>query len=437
MTVKPVPLADHPQRLDLAHEVHARPYEAHETPLRASYLALVAPPEARSQELARVSDLCARFGVPGPSPDASHFRAELGPCRIRWERHTEFSSYAVYAPGDDAAPFSTTALAALPEGWALSLPGELVFAGHAELMRGGAAAPESGDYSALFAGNDLVGSEVGDGAAAVLTDFRVHDDGFSRFVVLDRALTRRRAGRVLQRLFEIESYRMMALLALPAARSAIAALAGQERRLATIISHIAEQRGADEPQLLDELTRLAAEVENLIASNQSRFRAARAYYDIVRSRIADLREHRMQGLQTIDEFMTRRLAPAMETCESASRRELELSERVARASSLLSTRVDIVREEQNRQLLESMDRRARLQLRLQETVEGLSIAAITYYLVGLVGYAAKGLKAAGWPLDADLVMGASIPIVAVVAALGIRYVRRTIVRRQAARNSPP
>lgn len=437
MTVNPAPPPDHPQRLDLAHEVHARPYEAHETPLRASYLALVAPPEARAAELARVSDLCARFAVPGPSPDASHFRAGLGPCRIRWERHTEFSTYAVYAPGDDAAAFSTTALAALPEGWAASLPGELVFAGHAELLRGGAAAPEPGDYSAPFAGNDLVGSEVGDGAAAVLTDFRVHDDGFSRFVVLDRALTRRRAGRVLQRLFEIESYRMMALLALPAARSAIAALAGQERRLAAIISHIAEQRGADEPQLLEELTRLAAEVENLIASNQSRFRAARAYYEIVRSRIADLREQRMQGLQTIDEFMTRRLAPAMETCESASRRELELSERVARASSLLSTRVDIVREEQNRQLLESMDRRARLQLRLQETVEGLSIAAITYYLVGLVGYAAKGLKAAGWPLDADLVMGASIPIVAVIAALGIRYVRRTIVRRQAARNSPP
>jgi uncharacterized membrane-anchored protein len=97
---------------------------------------------------------------------------------------------------------------------------------------------------------------------------------------------------------------------------------------------------------------------------------------------------------------------------------------------MLHTRVDIVRERQNQQLLASMDRRARLQLRLQETVEGLSIAAITYYLVGLVGYAARGLSAAGWPLDAELVMGVSIPIVAVIAALGIRYVRRTIVRSQ-------
>jgi uncharacterized membrane-anchored protein len=83
-------------------------------------------------------------------------------------------------------------------------------------------------------------------------------------------------------------------------------------------------------------------------------------------------------------------------------------------------------ERQNRQLLASMDRRARLQLRLQETVEGLSIAAITYYVVGLVGYAAKALKAAGTPVDAELASGIAIPIVAVLAALGVRYVRRTI-----------
>ena len=422
--------ANHLRRLELAHEVHARPYEAHEPPLRASYLALVAPSEARATELACVSQLCARFGVQGPGSESSHFRANLGSFRIRWERHTEFSSYAVYAPGDTARPFSVAALASLPEGWLQSLPGELVFAGHAELVRGEPESLEPGEYSAFFAGNDLVGAEVAEGAAAVLTDFRVHDDGASRFVVFDRTLTHRQAGRVLQRLFEIESYRMMALLALPAARAAMADLGSLEQRLAAIIRHIAAQRGADEPQLLEELTRLAAEVENLIASNQSRFRAAHAYHGIVRSRIAELRERRIKGLQTIDEFMTRRLAPAMETCESASRREIELSERVARASSLLATRVGIVRETQNQRLLESMDRRARLQLRLQETVEGLSIAAITYYLVGLTGYVAKGVKALGWPIDAELVMGASIPIVAVIAALGIRYVRRTIVRGQ-------
>lgn len=417
-------------RLELAHEVHARPYEAHETPLRASFIALLAPPEARAAELACISDLCARFGVRPPSPDASHFRAELGPCRMRWERHTEFSTYAVYVHGDGAPAFSTSAIAALPDGWMAGLPGELVFAAHAELVLGESFSAEPGDCASLFAGNDLVGAEVGDGVAAVLTDFRIHADGFGRFLVFDRGLTRRQAGRVLQRLSEIEAYRMMALLALPGARAAMSVLAAMEQRLAVIISGIAGERGADESLLLEELTRLAAEVENLIAANQSRFRAARAYHGIVKSRIADLRERRIKSLQTINEFMTRRLAPAMDTCDAASRRELELSERVSRATSMLHTRVDIVRERQNQQLLASMDRRARLQLRLQETVEGLSVAAITYYLVGLVGYAARGLSAAGWPLDAELVMGVSIPIVAVIAALGIRYVRRTIVRSQ-------
>jgi len=420
----------HGARLELAHEVHSRPYETHETPLCASFVALIAPHEARAAELACIAALCARFGVAPPAPEASHFRAELGSCRIRWERHNEFSTYAFYIRSAGAPPFSATALAAVPEGWVSELPGELVFAAHVELIWVESPALEPGDYAPLFAGNDLVGFEVSDGAAAVLTDFRVHADGFSRLLVFDRSMTRRQAGRVLQRLFDIEAYRMMAMLAVPGARSAMAALSAMEQRLAAIISRIAEQHGADESQLLEELTRLAAEVENLIASNQSRFRAAHAYYDIVRSRIADLRERRIRSLQTIDEFMTRRLAPAMDTCESASRRELELAERVSRASRLLSTRVDIVRERQNQRLLESMDRRARLQLRLQETVEGLSVAAITYYVVGLVGYAAKGLKAAGWALDPDLVMGISIPIVAVLAALGIRYVRRIVVRGQ-------
>ena len=420
--------AAHRARLELAHEVHARPYEAHETPLCASFIALLAPPEARPAELACITGLCVRFGVAPPAPEASHFRAELGPCHIRWERHNEFSTYAFYVRSDGAPPFAATALGALPEGWVAGLPGELVLAAHAELVWVESPALDPGEYAPLFAGNDLVGSEVSDGAAAVLTDFRIHADGFSRFMVFDRSMTRRQAGRVLQRLFEIEAYRMMAMLAVPGARAAMAALNAMERQLASIISRIAEQHGADESQLLEELTRLAAEVENLIASNQSRFRAARAYYDIVRSRIADLRERRIRSLQTVNEFMARRLAPAMDTCEAASRRELELAERVSRASSLLSTRVDIVRERQNQQLLESMNRRARLQLRLQETVEGLSVAAITYYLVGLVGYAAKGMKAAGWLLEPDLVMAVSIPIVAVIAALGIRYVRRAIVR---------
>jgi len=114
----------------------------------------------------------------------------------------------------------------------------------------------------------------------------------------------------------------------------------------------------------------------------------------------------------------------MATCSSVEKRLLDLSERVARASDLLRTRVDIAREQQNQTLLASMNRRARLQLRLQQTVEGLSIAAITYYVVGLVGYGAKAAKESGIPLSVEIVTGASIPVVALVMWLLVRRLRR-------------
>ena len=122
--------------------------------------------------------------------------------------------------------------------------------------------------------------------------------------------------------------------------------------------------------------------------------------------------------------MDHRLAPAMATCSSAEKRLLDLSERIARASDLLRTRVDIEREQQNQSLLASMNRRARMQLRLQQTVEGLSIAAISYYVVGLVGYAAKALKEAGVPLSVELVTGGSIPFVLLAIWLAVRRIRK-------------
>jgi uncharacterized membrane-anchored protein len=147
----------------------------------------------------------------------------------------------------------------------------------------------------------------------------------------------------------------------------------------------------------------------------------------VRTRIEELRERRIPGMQTVEEFMSRRLSPAMATCLTVSQRLRDLSERVAQASNLLSTRVDIAREKQNQSLLASMERRARLQLRLQQTVEGLSVAAITYYVVGIVSYGAKALDAVGVPVKPELAVGAAIPVVLVLVALALRRARRRIV----------
>jgi uncharacterized membrane-anchored protein len=144
----------------------------------------------------------------------------------------------------------------------------------------------------------------------------------------------------------------------------------------------------------------------------------------VQRRIIDLRERRLEGIQRFDEFTERRLAPAMSTLQAVALRQESLTERLARAVQLLSTRVDITREAQNQKVLESMNRRAKLQLRLQQTVEGLSVAAVTYYLVGLVGYAAKAAKTEGLDVNPDLAAGISIPIVAALIAFGVHRLRR-------------
>lgn len=418
---------NHPLRFELANEVHARPHEALTAPLRASYIAVLVGAAERAREHAHVARLCEEAGVAPPAATAIHFTADLGAFRLRWERHTEFSSYTFLCPGLGHARFADNAASRVPSDWLRAIPGRTLAASHAEMLERTVAMPSAREIAAAFEGNYVVGADVGDGAAAAFTDFRIHADGFGRFLVIDRSLSRFQAGRTLQRLFEIEVYRMMALLALPVAREVAPKIAGMERELAAIAAELAKGDGRDEA-LLEQLTALSAGVESVIANSRFRFGAARAYSDLVDARIGELRERRLPGTQRLGEFMARRFAPAMATCESASRRLLELSERVARANSLLVARVDVAHERQNQQLLASMDRRARLQLRLQETVEGLSVAAITYYVVGLVGYAAKALRAAGYPIDAELASGIAIPIVAILAALGLRYVRRTIQR---------
>ena len=425
---------DHALRITLADEVHARPPEPVRAPARATYMAVLVNAEDRGRERAHITALCARHGVAPPAATATHFRAQLGALRLKWERHGEFSGYTFIAAGSaDRPPFDSVAAGLLPAGWLAATPGATIAAVHAELLSAVDTPATAERLNAAFEGQIVVGSAVADGAAQVYTDFQLHE-GCTRLLIVDQGLTERQSGRMLQRLFEIEAYRMLALLALPIARRQSPRIVEIEGALAALTDGIAQagtqthghagDRQRQDETLLHELTRLAAEVESGLAASQFRFGACRAYFELVTRRIAELRETRLPGMQTYDEFMARRFTPAVDTCATVSQRLHDLSERVAQASSLLSTRVDITRERQNQALLASMDQRAKLQLRLQETVEGLSVAAICYYAAGLVGYAAKALKAGGVPLNPDLVVGLSIPLLALAVLAAVRRARR-------------
>jgi uncharacterized membrane-anchored protein len=419
---------DHPLRLALNDEMHARPPEALTAPLRLTFLALVSDPSLRTREWEHVCALARRHGVPPPPAGAAHFSADLGTFRLKWERHSEFTRYKFIVTGAGSDPFGEPALQSVPADWLAELPGQVMVATHATLLPASVLAP---DFDSLatrhFGGNVLVGAGIAGGAGTAFTDVRLHD-GYGRLLVLNRDMTERQTGRMVQRLLEIDTYRLMALLALPVAQALSPWLNQAERELAEVTNALAEAAEADEPALLDRLTRLEAQIESREAENHYRFTAAEAYHELVQRRIEELREVRIQGVQNFEEFTERRLAPAMSTCRSVAARLESLSQRVARATQLLSTRVDVSRERQNQQVLVSMNRRAEAQLRLQQTVEGLSVAAITYYIVGLVSYATEGLVSVGVPLNVPVVTALSIPLVALAAALGVRHVRKIVSR---------
>ncbi|MDE2304583.1 MAG: DUF3422 domain-containing protein [Gammaproteobacteria bacterium] len=420
--------AVHPERLELNDEVHARPSGELRAPSLIGYLAMLSPSSERETEWRCLRDLLAASGVALPGTAAAHYSADAGAFTLRYERHGEFARYMFIVPGSTADPFLQSPFDALPEGFVAALPGRVIVAARGALL----AAEEPVDLEAIatrwFDGNVLVGSRVSDDAAVALTDFRIREDGFSRFLLLDRSTSPRQAGRILQRVLEIDTYRMMALMSLPIARELGPFLSGCESELSQVTSVLEGAGLEEEATLLERLTRLQAQIEVRAAANAYRFGASAAYYDLVQRRIAELREGRLPGLQPFGEFMERRLAPAMNTCRAVAARQNALSDRVARANQLLATRVDITRERQNQALLESMDRRARAQLRLQQTVEGLSIAAVTYYVVGLIVHLAAGLASVGLAVAPELVAGASIPFVALTVGVMIHRIRHRIVR---------
>jgi uncharacterized membrane-anchored protein len=391
---------------------------------------MLADATQREASRAHLAELLRNQHLSQPGPGSTHIRMDLGQFRIRWELHTEFVTWT-FMRLLDAPPFAdqepATAIQVVPQAWLAALPGQCLASLHLWVLSSASAGTDALVRQVLHE-DTLVASTVADGYGEVYTDFAIHADGFSRMVLLAGSVAPRRLGRIVQQLLEIETYRMAALMGLPAAREASAVLSSAERELAALADSIRTASRDEEPQLLDRLTRLAGQVESQYAASHSRFSASSAYFELVDKRIADIAESRLAGLQTIREFMDRRLSPARSTCEWATRRQDALSQRVSRISNLLRTRVEIEQQQSSKELLGTMNRRQDLQLQLQSTVEGLSVAAITYYIVGLVYYGARGAQKLGWPLSPEISAAAAIPVVAIFLWLMLRRMHRRMFK---------
>ena len=408
----------HPMRSVLYEELHNRPSPVIEGSCQVAHFT-VKLNDNRQELHAHVVELCRRYSVPAPDPDSSCLYQDFGGFELRWERHLEFANFTFIVATEE--PFATDALAFIPKDWLAPMPGELVVAVNLSLVND---TPDEKQLYDWFEGQRVSGASVASGQALVWTAFRLHSDGFGRIVAVNKGLNPYQTGRLVQRLFELETYRLMSLLALPVARKMGNELTRVETSLAQLIQNISElENQFEDRDLLKSLSQLAADVERYRSDTNFRFAAAKAYHDLVRDRLDQLKEEPLDGVQSLREFLERRLTPGIKTCNSVRDQLEDLSRRIHRTTSLLRTRVDLSIQEQNQRLLTSMNKRSELQLRLQQTVEGLSVVVICYYILALVGIGADGLKAFGLQVDPYMLKGIALPVIVVVVFVAIHRLR--------------
>ncbi len=418
----------HPQREALYNELHIRPFYTLESPQLMTHLAACCErQEGLDQAFDLLCDLCRRYDISQPKSGTVSFHESVGNFVIHWERHAEFYSLTIMqgAVPDLDSPFAYTAIDLLPADWQKQLPGQIIAAFHL-IIDDQHLSYEHNALTRYFEGHSLMISSAYDDNARIYTAFKLHGDGFSRFIVRNDHLNDTQLGQLVRRLTDMETYRLLALMALPLAKKIAPQLVDMDKQLGDILTVVTnEETTSSERELLEKLTRIEAALEAYRAETNQRFSATKAYHQLVKDRLEGIGEKRIEGHLSMGEFITRRLNPASRTCESVKEWMDDLSKRIERASVLMRTRANLTLQEQNRLQLAAMNRRSKLQFRLQETVEGLSIAAISYYAVGLLGYLVGGLPLEQWGLNKNLVLATSIPFV----LTGVWFTTRRIKRR--------
>jgi uncharacterized membrane-anchored protein len=426
---------DHPLRTVLHEEVHARPPVALWPRDRILNQAFLLKGNDRQQQLDWINAISEQTKQPIDPNHGQTFRIiELRPAPqrviIKWELHGEFSSISAIIQQKDLiteAPIKTRhgienevndllnrlSIKPMHEAGGLRISAIDIIFEDRSLFK------EADEVSSIFSGNTLIGSTILTNQKAQLwTDLQVNEDGYISFLVPHAGMGSRQAGRVARRITEVEIYRMASMLAFPVAKSLSGPLRNAEAELSELSKEISIAQNQEsvathqDGEFLERISTLASKIEEWISEHGLRFTAAEAYSQLTAKNLEELSEASLPGVQTLSEFMERRFAPAMSTCSWTQRRLRELSDRISRTTQILRTRIEFVNESQTQELLASMDRRAKIQLRLQETVEGLSVLVLTYYAVSLIIYMAKGAKELGLMIPAELIGGASAPIIA-------------------------
>lgn len=406
----------HPQRAMLTAEMHLRKPPRLEAPRQMLQFVMLAG-EGDTDD----AEIYLRNHIAPQAAPRRFWTGEVEGFAFAYERHSEFITYSFVAPDERSGLFDITSFAAI-QPHIDAIPGKLIRANHVQLLGVRAPLPSAGELARHFSEDDLIASTTANGTAMIWSDFRIHDDGFGRLLIADRGLQGSDASLLTQRLQELGNYRKMALLGLPIAQDMMPRVGELEQQLADLAERLADEASDDDRTMAD-ISRLSAEIARIGAQTRFRMSATQAYTEICLDRLESLTVRPIPGFPSLSDFTERRLLPAMRTCAAFSRRLDDLSERAAWTGALLRTRIDTRLARQNRNLLASMNRRTKMQLRLQQTVEGLSAVAISYYLIGLLAYVVKGSHVFGLDAPPEAVIAALVPVVLAFVVLMLRRAR--------------
>ncbi|KIY41937.1 hypothetical protein TZ03_04290 [Pseudomonas sp. 10-1B] len=403
----------HPQRTALHNELHARPSLYFDGPAHVFHLALLGGDAACAALLQRCC------------PDALDNAAAQGITYLdghpfKWERHTEFFTLTLVVPCTAADSEWQSLPPVLAE--AIAPQAAQVINAVQVLVR-----DEQGLDLPHYGFKDPCGSCVGGGDAVVWSDFRLTEDGTNRFLFINRRLNAYRQGRMIRRLLEIETYRMMASLTLTTAKELSLELDTFDKTLVSLSERSAGGDGHDSKGLLEAIAHLSRQVVSRTVKTRHRFGATQAYAQLVFERLGELRESHVGDCQRLGVFIERRFKPTVRYCAATEQRLEQLTKNVANLGDLLQARVQVEMEEQNAGILRSLNARADAQVKIQRAVEGLSIIAITYYLLNLFKLLYGGLNVLGLGLtarDGLLAMAPPVLLVLLVILLRIRQAKQ-------------
>lgn len=411
-------LRQHPSRKEILDEMHARPIVIVPTKTRVRRLVFFERPgEVRVYDVfVRLQNWCQHHGLSAPQNHMRQHSFTNDFFEVTWEFHNEFVTitWVTASRPNDPEPgeIGLEAVADL----------DLVCASRVDILDS-EEVPEK-----LLPGFNLpslCNVNVENGRAHIVSDFIEDSDGFVRFEFAAGALTPLRRSILTRRLLEIETYSKMALLGLPLVRSAGSELSGIEHEIGVVIRALPKTTSITSAQTaMETLNHLSLRVAALADRLSYRIAASNAYGSVIEERLASLGERPSGTGSSISNFVINRVRPAIRTMLATEKRLDSATLKITRAVSMLDARNGLELEIQNSEILATILQTSKSQFRLQKTVEGLSTIAISYYLLGIIGYAITApLHAMNWSKEWAL------SLIAPIVLLGVFWLSRRFWRR--------